>query len=70
MGTHGGIRSGRAQERDSGTHILLDRVVWKSYNVEPFLLRPAERDLRVLVRELFLVGHYLLFRASPDFQHG
>ena len=43
--------------------------MWKSYNVDPFLLLLAELDLRVLVRELFLVQPYPQFVDTPDFEY-
>ena len=41
----------------------------KNNNLEPFLLLPAELDVRVLVWELFLARPYLLLWARTYFQH-
>ena len=41
----------------------------ENYDVEPFLLRLAELDLRVLVKELFIAGAHRVFWARRGLQH-
>ena len=43
-----------------GGHIFWARIMCSIYDIEPFLLRPAEPELRVLVKELFLARPCLL----------